>query len=64
MVASEAGFVEAVELLLLNGADVHLKDNDGLTALDWAIRMRKPSVEAVLRAHIAKLKADPEAARK
>ena len=65
MIASQEGFVEAVKLLLLNGANVHHKDNDGDTALDWAIQSKhNPSVEAVLRAHIAKLEADPEAARK
>ena len=64
MVASCDGFVEAVELLLLNGADVHHKDKNGLTALDCSILFKQPSVEAVIRAHIAKLEADPEAARK
>ena len=56
--------VEAVELLLLNGADVHHKNSRGHTALDAAIDCNHPAVEAVLRAHIAKLEADPEAARK
>jgi ankyrin repeat protein len=60
MVASGRGFVEAVELLLLNGANVHLKNNDGITALDVAILEKHPSVEAVLRAHIAKLEAERE----
>jgi ankyrin repeat protein len=54
MFASGMGLVEAVELLLSNGADVHLKDKDGRTALDLAIRLEHPVVEAVLRAHIAK----------
>ena len=56
--------MEAVELLLLNGADVHHKNSRGHTALDAAIDCNHPAVEAVLRAHIAKLEADPEAARK
>ena len=41
----------------LNGADVHLKEMDGLSALDWAIEYKHPAVEAVLRAHIAHLEA-------
>jgi ankyrin repeat protein len=57
MAASRLGFVEAVELLLLNGADVHHMSNGGRTALDQAIGCKHPSVEAVLRAHIAKLEA-------
>jgi ankyrin repeat protein len=64
ILASGMGLVEAVELLLLNGANVHHREKGGLTALDFAIRNGHPSVEAVLRAHIAKLEADPEAARK
>jgi ankyrin repeat protein len=63
MVASGRGLVEVVELLLSNGADVHLKAKDGRTALDWAIHFKQPAVEAVLRAHIAKLEAEAEAAR-
>jgi len=50
--ASQQGFVEGVELLLLNGCDVHLKDKYGRTALDLAIINKQPGVEAVLRAHL------------
>jgi ankyrin repeat protein len=57
MAASQRGNVEAVELLLLNGANVHHKDSRGITALDLADQFNHPSVEAVLRAHIAKLEA-------
>jgi len=53
MAASVMGFVEAVEFLLLNGANVHHKDNLGFTALDMAIQQKRPAVEAVLCAHIA-----------
>jgi ankyrin repeat protein len=63
MIASSKGFVEAVELLLSNGGDLHLKAKDGSTALYWAIEYKQPAVEAVLRAHIAKLEAEAEAAR-
>ena len=52
MTASIKGSVEAVELLLSNGANVHHKDNDGQTALDVAIHKKHSSVEAVLRAHL------------
>ena len=57
MAASSRGLVEVVELLLSNGADVHLKDIKGHNALDWAIHFKHPAVEAVLRAHIAHLEA-------
>ena len=50
------GFVEPVELLLSNGADVHHKCNRGATALAYAIHKKHPSVEAVLRAHLEKEK--------
>ena len=63
MVASGRGLVEVVELLLSNGADVHIKGINGRTALDWAIHFKHPAVEAILRAHIAKLEAEAEAAR-
>jgi ankyrin repeat protein len=53
--------VDVVELLLSNGADVHLKDIYGQTALDWAIHYKQPAVEAVLRSHIAHI-AEQEAA--
>ena len=46
------------------GADVHLKDNNGRTALDMAIRYKHPTIEAVLRAHISRLEAEAEAAGK
>ena len=64
MVASGRGLVEVVELLLSNGADVHLKDINCHNALDWAIEYKQPAVEAVLRAHISKLEAEREAAGK
>jgi ankyrin repeat protein len=57
--------VVAVELLLSNGADVHHKAKDGVTALDMAIEYKHPAVEAGLRAHIAhiaELEAEAEAA--
>ena len=41
----------------MNGADVHLKEMDGLSALDWAIKRKHTAVYAVLRAHIAHLDA-------
>jgi ankyrin repeat protein len=52
MIASGKGLVEVVELLLSNGADVHLKDINGLSALDRAILCKHHAVEAVLRAHL------------
>ena len=52
IIASTNGLVEAVELLLSNGADVHFKNIIGHTALDAAIHFKHPAVEAVLRAHL------------
>ena len=37
MYASFDGYIEIVELLISKGADVHAKDNDGDTALAWAL---------------------------
>ena len=60
MIASGNGLAEVVELFLSNGADVHLKEKDGPSALDFAIGLKHPAVEAVLRAHIAQLEAARE----
>ena len=57
MTASQQGSVEAVELLLSNGANVHLKDTSGRTALDWAIGNEHTAVAAAIRKHIAHLEA-------
>lgn len=61
MIATQGGFLEVVELLLANGANVHHKSDRGYTALDAAKRFNHPSIEAVLRAHIARLAATERA---
>jgi hypothetical protein len=43
---------------------VHHKNNDGLSALDYAAHYKHTAVEAVLRAHIAKQEAEADAAGK
>ena len=58
MIAAHDGHLACVEPLLAGGANVHQKDNDGFTALDWAIHLKQPVIEAVLRAHIAQLEAE------
>jgi hypothetical protein len=40
---------------------VHHKNNNGLTALDVAIHLKRDVMETVLRAHIAQLEAAGEA---
>ena len=41
-------------MLLAAGSDVHLKTDEGDTALDAAIHCKHPTVIALLQAHIAK----------
>jgi ankyrin repeat protein len=40
---------DAVRLLLSRGADASLKDNDGITALEWASRNNRQSIVSLLR---------------
>ena len=61
MIAARNGDLACVELLLAGGANVHHKSNKGFTALGAAIHFNQPAVEAILRAHIAKLEAEAEA---
>ena len=42
----------------MTGANVHLKDNNGFSALDWAIHCKHTALEAALRAHIVKQEAE------
>ena len=52
--ASHQGHAEVVSVLLAAGSDVHLKTDNGRTALDLAIYYKHPAVIALLLAHIAK----------
>jgi ankyrin repeat protein len=58
--------VQVLEILLEAGADVQLKSDNGLTALDLAIHVKQPAAEAVIRKHLAeaKLEAKAKAERK
>jgi ankyrin repeat protein len=38
MAAADSNITKIIDLLLEAGADVHMKDNSGKTALDWAKR--------------------------
>jgi len=40
--------IEFISFLLKHGADQHLKDNDGRSALDWAISYKSKKVIGVL----------------
>ena len=53
-IASHQGHAEVVSVLLAAGSDVHLKTDNGDTALDVAILFKHPAVMALLLAHIAK----------
>ena len=54
MLASYKGKFEIVELLIKNGADVNLRDEDGYTALYYATRANHKEVMAFLQEHGAK----------
>ena len=49
MRASYQGKPEVVRVLLAAGADKDLRNNDGKTALDWAIERNKDACAALLR---------------
>ena len=51
MAAAQLDNIELAGFLLDRGADVNLKDNYGMTALDWVKRHRKqPEIQALLEA--------------
>ena len=60
-VAAEYGRVKVLEMLFEAGAYVQRKSYDGRTALDQAIRCKQPAAQAVIRKHLAKLKAKAKA---
>ena len=49
IIASYWGKPEVVRVLLAAGADKDLRNNDGKTALDWAIENNKDACAALLR---------------
>ncbi len=64
-IAAEGGHKEIAELLIANGADVNVKDNNqfvGGTPLDWAIKRKKTETADLLRKHGGKTVAELRAA--
>ena len=49
MMAMGAGHLEVVRLLLDSGANVHAKDENGMTALYWAEQYGHTEVSELLR---------------
>jgi ankyrin repeat protein len=49
MWAAVYGNDDAARLLLSRGADASLKDNEGITAVQWAVRNKRDSVVPILR---------------
>jgi len=43
------GHDDAVRLLLSRGADASLKDSDGVTAAEWAVRNKREKVVQLLK---------------
>jgi ankyrin repeat protein len=43
------GHDDAARLLLSRGADASLKDSDGITAAEWAVRNKRDSVIQLLK---------------
>ena len=40
---------DAARLLLSRGANASVKDNDGITAAEWAVRNKRDNVASLLR---------------
>ena len=53
MLAIENKNMASIMTLLKTGIDIHLKDNDGMTAVDLAEKMRLKEVSDLLAAHQA-----------
>jgi uncharacterized protein len=49
MWAAVYGHQDAAQLLLSRGADASMKDNDGITAAEWAVRNKRENVVLLLR---------------
>jgi ankyrin repeat protein len=52
--AARYGHDKVAKVLIDHGADVNVKDNDGLTALRWANTNQQSNVIALLQASMAK----------
>jgi ankyrin repeat protein len=50
MIAADRGDVEKVKIFLAHGAKASMKDKDGSTALDWALRRADDNGKAVAEA--------------
>jgi len=49
--AAWKGHKEIAELLIENGADLNVKDDDGRTPLDWAIMRNHTEIADLLHKH-------------
>jgi len=49
MMAVRGGHLEMVKLLVWELADFRLKNDDGATALGWALRVKRSDIEGHLR---------------
>merc|ERR1712228_809237 len=47
-IAAETGAYDLVQFLINNGADIHAKDNQGQTALDWSRKSGYSHIEKLL----------------
>jgi ankyrin repeat protein len=52
MIAANAGNAIAAHMLLSHGADVNIRDNTGLTALDYAVRSLHPEIAAMIHQYL------------
>jgi ankyrin repeat protein len=59
--AAVYGHTEVVELLIAKNADINAKDEDGRTALDWAVSGGKKEIADLLRKHGGKTGAELKA---
>lgn len=60
-IATQVGDEEVVKALIEAGADLHVKDEEGATALDWAKKLKHEKIANLLEAAMAKnpQKSDP-----
>ncbi len=52
MKASKYGFSKTVQILMQHNADIHMRDNVGFSAIDWAVYKKRTDIIRDLQSHV------------